>query len=112
MYSFTYSGPWLSTNVYYNYHYQVRSKVKNQWKQYFRTQLAALDIPHLSAFTVELRYNSRLDLDNNATMMKIFVDTLKEQHVEDDTKKYYKGLTITPDSDLGKNTYQVIVRPV
>ena len=42
---------------------------------------------------VEIRYNSRLDIDNHGYLAKLIIDGMKGVLVEDDTRRYIKELT-------------------
>jgi hypothetical protein len=57
---------------------------------------------------MDIKYNSRLDIDNGILVSKFLADTLvSEGIVPDDNKKYYTQVTITYDSELPKDTYKV-----
>ena len=46
-----------------------------------------------SPVTVELSYNSRLDIDNHGYVAKLIIDGLKGYLIADDSKKYVTKLT-------------------
>lgn len=102
----TWDNDHISLNEWYSgKHWSNRAKQKNKWKLKYLS-LFGCETPRLSQFKIELTYNSRLDNDNCITLIKLFSDFLKERMiVKDDSKKYWRGLSITPDESLPKNTY-------
>lgn len=56
-------------------------------------------------YTIECRYNSRLDLDNVSAHCKVIIDQLVSMGVlKDDSKKYWRGFSITPDESMNNNS--------
>ena len=106
----TYTGKWVSLNAYYqSRHWAVRNKLKNEWKEKFGWLLKEAGVQWMDAFCVSVKFNSRLDTENVIGGLKILVDTMKGVYIEDDTKKYYKGVSIEPDETLDKNTYVITI---
>lgn len=109
-YTITYSGKWLSINQAYNTHWTKAKKIKDTLKLHFTYLIKEAKIKPLSSFTLNLRYNSRLDADNTTAGLKCFVDTLTTSNIiSDDTKSIYKGFSVTPDVSLKHNTYVITI---
>lgn len=109
-YTFTYSGAWLSLNTIYSTHRWLRNQEKKAWMGKFRQMLVEAEIPALEAFPLHIRYNSRSPCDNLTGGSKILVDTMRGLGIiPDDSKHYYRGVTIEPDLALGHNTYVVTI---
>lgn len=66
----------------------------------------------MDKFRIEIEYNSRLDLDNVITLPKMLIDTMKGVYIKDDTKKYYRGLSIEPNEQLSGSTYIIKIYPL
>lgn len=105
--SITYSGQGISLNDWYggNGGWYKRKNLKDKYSLIFSKLLSEKDIPEIHQFTMGLTFNSRHDTDNTVAMLKMFVDTLKGKYIKEDSKEYYKGLTIDYDSTLPKQTY-------
>jgi hypothetical protein len=112
-YTVTYTGQGISLNMFYaGGHWSERSKVKTKFKNIFTILFLQAKIKPLEQFTISLVYNSRLDPDNVVAMAKVYCDSLKGRYIKDDTKKYYKGLSISPDETLPHNTYVFTITEV
>lgn len=96
----------ISLNKWYaSRHWHFRNKEKEFWATLF-LKLLPKRLKQVDKYKLHLRYNSRLDPTNTIPMMKIAEDTMKKNHyIVDDTKKYCKGVTITPDETMGKKHY-------
>jgi hypothetical protein len=58
--------------------------------------------------SIHIRYNSRLDVDNNVLVSKFVADTLvANKWILDDSTKYYKSLRIVFDETVEKNYCEV-----
>ena len=67
----------------------------------------------MEQFTVEARYNSRMDPDNVGSTVKIFIDQLVKMGVfPNDNKKHWRGLNIIPDETLKHNSLHLKVTEV
>lgn len=103
----TYTGQGISLNDWYSAKggFWRRKTLKDKYSAIFNSLLSQQEIPEIKQFTMDLEFNSRHDTDNTVAMLKMFVDTLKGKYIREDTKEFYKGLTIKYDSALPKSTY-------
>jgi len=63
--------------------------------------------PPLKWMELRVEHNTRLDLDNIAGTIKIFVDCLRAKGVlKDDTKKFWDYLSIKYNPELPKKTLE------
>ena len=115
----TYQGPGVSLNKFYSQgHWGTRSAIKKKYRKIFDTLFAQEEkLIWMDEYALVIMYNSRHDLDNVVGMEKVFVDALKQEtnkdgvvtrygYVKDDSRKYYKAMTILPDPTLPTNTFQ------
>lgn len=121
IYSITYTGKGVSLNQFYSQgHWYKRHEIKRKYSKIFDKLLKASDIKWMDKFSIIIFYNSRHDVDNVVGMEKLLVDTLKHEetkegevkkygYIHDDSKKYYKGLSIYPDDSLPTNTFKFIL---
>lgn len=67
----------------------------------------------IKSYTVTVAYHSRLDCDNVTAITKLVVDHLRTDKglLIDDSPKYFKGLNITYNPDLKKDTYIITIHP-
>ena len=103
-----YEGEGLSLNSFYaGGHFSNRVKIKNKFKERFEKLFKEnKELRFIHKFYVKMRFNGRIDTDNNAGLIKVFVDTLRGSgYVKDDNKLYFKGMDIQYDEDLNKNKY-------
>lgn len=99
--------PSLNT-IYAGKHWTYRKKKKDEYKIICQEALSNYDKFTIDSFKMDIKYNSRLDIDNGILVSKFLADTLvSEGIVPDDNKKYYTQVTITYDSELPKDTYKV-----
>jgi hypothetical protein len=103
---FEWEGVDISLNKFYSSpHWTIRNKEKNFWKDFF-SKMPIKSNRQINEYQLTLRYNSRLDADNTILHCKFLIDYLRSINlIIDDTKKYYKGLHITPDETMGKKHY-------
>jgi hypothetical protein len=100
--------------------WKIRKSLVDKYKKIFTILILEAKLPWMDEYEVALFYNSRHDLDNCGAMSKILVDVLKQKReggivtqrgwVYDDSKKYYKKLTIAPDESLENNTFKFIIK--
>jgi hypothetical protein len=83
-------------NAYYaGKHWSKRKKDAEFWHALVRSELRKQGIkprPFREAVIISFWWNDRLDIDNHAAMGKMIVDALKGVLLQDDTKKYVKGV--------------------
>lgn len=114
-YNFEFNEKWVSNNDFYgSKHWAVRHGLKKKYAKIFTDLTNGKIKSKMDLFSIEIIYNSRLDVDNVVGGAKIFVDTLKNNgHIVEDNKKYYIGLNIQPDWIFGvkskTNTYNIKV---
>jgi len=105
-----YDGPSLSLNSFYvGGHFSNRLRVKNKFKAIFQEIFKNdKDIRFMKKFYLSMKFNNRIDTDNQSGLIKVFVDTLKEDgYIEDDNKAFFKGMSIFYNPELEKNTVQI-----
>jgi len=104
-YSILYKGPLLSSNKFYaGIHWRQRTKLKEDYALIFNSLLVKAKVKKFEEFSLIMKFNSRHDVDNVTATAKIFIDTLKGKYVDDDTKEYFKSLSIIYDPTLEKNS--------
>lgn len=104
--SITYIGAIPSLNSYAGgKNFYAKAKIIKDLKSTVKLLCLEAGFKKVDKFIVDIEFNSRHDVDNVITIGKIFVDSLKGKYIEDDNKKYYRGLTIRPNEDLKMNTF-------
>lgn len=87
-------------------------KVQQYYRREFLDLLEESPVGKFTAFSLTVKYNSKHDCDNLAPIAKFFVDTMRElKVVKNDTKAYYKSLTIKGDKSLPKWTIEFTITP-
>ncbi|MBF9237467.1 hypothetical protein I2I05_08655 [Hymenobacter sp. BT683] len=108
MYTITWTGAWLSWNTMLSKNRWQRAKLMEDWKPLYRKMFADAGMKPMKNFTIVIRYWSRMDADN--VYMKAFIDSLRAEHlVPNDDKRYFGGISCTPDPTLKHNTYVISV---
>lgn len=93
---------WYSSNNKF-----IRIRHKQKYKKILEKYIEKIQ-EKLDFFYIELKYNNRLDCDNNIPIIKILCDELKEKEIIiNDNNKYFKGLSMLYDNTLPKNTYSI-----
>jgi hypothetical protein len=96
--------------IYAGKHWAVRKKYKDDYKAICIEALSEYDKFTAEGFQISIQYNSRMDIDNGILVSKFLADTLvSSEIVPDDNPRYYDKVTISYNSDLPKNTYEVTV---
>lgn len=105
---FSWADKHISLNDWYSgKHWSNRNKIKDEWCMFF-TQMIAKPYPVIEKYTMELRYNSRLDPSNTMPMLKILEDTLQKLGIlKNDNKNFCKGLNLIPDESMKTNSYSI-----
>lgn len=103
---FEWEGMDISLNKFYSSpHWTIRSKEKANWQLIF-SSIPILDKRRVNEYYLEIRYNSRLDVDNTILHGKFLIDYLRGINILiDDNTKYYKGLVIIYDNTMNKKHY-------
>lgn len=83
-------------NAYYaGKHWSKRKRDAEFWHTLTR---ACMDgqgvrrVPFMRPVVITLHYNDRLDIDNHAVMGKMIVDAMKGRVIEDDNRRWLKGV--------------------
>lgn len=118
----TYEGKGVSLNKFYSQgHWSTRHRIKTSFRIIFQKLVDDYgNLPWMDEFSVLIFYNSRHDPDNVVGMEKLLIDFLKQDvdkngniikdgYLKDDSKRYYKGLMISPDTSLPNNTFEFIL---
>jgi hypothetical protein len=106
----TYIGAIPSLNVLYTSHWSKANKLKDAIKEKVKTLIEEAQWKPVEQFKIEVEYNSRLDPDNVVGFCKAAIDQSRYSKILiDDTKKYYKGLSIIPNESMPKNHYRIVL---
>ncbi|WP_066835004.1 hypothetical protein [Rufibacter ruber] len=96
----------------YSQHWRKSKATKDLIKQNLAELIKNAVFGSVTKFRLDLRYNTRLDVDNTVTMVKLFVDQLRYLDViADDRRTIFTGFSVTYDKDLPQQTYQFTVIP-
>jgi hypothetical protein len=112
VFKITYKGKGVSLNDYYSsYHWNVRASIKNKYKKIFDPLIRKeFGSEKVNQYSIVIFYNNDYDVDNVTGIVKIFIDQLRACGVtENDTKKYFKSMTISVDPKLEKHTFEFLV---
>jgi hypothetical protein len=105
-YEIVYEGKITSLNDTSGQGWYTRNKAVNKFKDIFTILMLEAKFKKIDRFRLDVRYNSRHDCDNVVFICKTLVDTMRKQkYIKDDTKKYYRGISITPDESLKYQTF-------
>ena len=97
--------------LYTQRHWGVRKKMKDDYKKIIKEVLSHIDDFTCEAYSLDIRYNSRLDIDNGILVSKFLSDTLVEDGcVQDDSPKYFKEVRIRYDKEVEMNHYIVTIK--
>ena len=97
--------------IYAGKHWAVRKKYKDDYKAECIKALEEYDAFTCEAFRLDIRYNSRLDIDNGILVSKFLSDTLVEVGcIADDGPKYFKEVRIRFDEEVEKNHYITTIK--
>lgn len=101
----TYTGQQLSNNQMKSLHWRKLKTLVDPLKTEMLSLIRKARPPKMQAIHLTTRFNSRLDCDNVAATVKVFVDSLvKCKVLPNDTKNHWPLLTIMYDPDLKTNT--------
>lgn len=83
-------------NAYYaGKHWAQRKKDADFWHWLVSANMAEQNvrrIPFKKPVIITFRWNDRLDIDNHSIMGKMIVDALKGKVIEDDSRRWLKGV--------------------
>jgi len=106
----TYIGKIISLNQAFSSSWRTLGKKKDEIQGELLCLIRKAEREELDRFKLEVRYNSRHDADNIVPLLKLFVDCLRSQKiVKQDTKKFYRGFTVSVDESLKSNTFVITV---
>lgn len=81
-------------------HYSVRQKYKKEYNAEIKNVFDRYDKFFADTYKIDLVHNTRYDCDNVIITIKFISDYLKDNgYVTDDSKKYFKGLSIRVADD-------------
>lgn len=120
IYEIVYTGKGVSLNQFYSQgHWSARYNIKRKYRKIFDELFKKSDLKWMDKFSIIIFYNSRHDVDNVTGMEKVLVDSLKHEEkdgevlrygfIHDDSKQYYRGLSIYPDESLATNTFKFLI---
>ncbi len=83
-------------NAYYaGKHWSIRKRDAEYWHWLVRAAMEEQNIrrvPFKKPVIVIFHWNDRLDIDNHAVMGKMIVDAMKGRVIEDDSRRWVKGV--------------------
>ena len=95
-------------------HYSVRQKYKKEYNAEIKNVFDQYDKFFADTYKIDLVHNTRYDCDNVIITIKFISDYLKDNgYVTDDSKKYFKSLSIRVAEDgevVEKNSISVKIK--
>jgi len=95
-------------------HYSVRQKYKKEYNEEIKNVFDQYDKFFADTYKIDLVHNTRYDCDNVIITIKFISDYLKDNgYVTDDSKKYFKSLSIRVAEDgevIEKNSISVKIK--
>lgn len=92
--------------LYSGKHWSNRFSEKSAFGRQVQETLSSYDAFHADKVSIHLRYNCRFDVDNTIVAIKFLADYLKSNgYIDDDTPKYFTGISSTFDNSLGRNEF-------
>lgn len=95
-------------------HYSVRQKYKKEYNEEIKNVFDQYDKFFADTYKIDLVHNTRYDCDNVIITIKFISDYLKDNgYVTDDSKKYFKSLSISVAEDgevIEKNSISVKIK--
>lgn len=83
-------------NAYYaGKHWSARKRDAEYWHRLVRSYMdeqGVRRVPFKRAVIITFHWNDRLDIDNHAIMGKMIVDAMKGRVIEDDSRRWLKGV--------------------
>lgn len=83
-------------NAYYaGKHWSIRKRDAEYWHWLVRAAMEQQNtrrVPFKQPVIVSFHWNDRLDIDNHAVMGKMIVDAIKGRIIEDDNRRWVKGV--------------------
>lgn len=100
---------YISSNKYYSgIHWSIRNKIKDLWHYLVKECIDNSKlIKYKNKVSIDFYWNTRYDLDNNAIMRKMIIDSLViNSIIKDDTKKYIVKIS---DNIFEENYIKVVI---
>jgi len=92
-------------------HFSIRTKHKEKYWKEIAAALEVHDKWSMEAFSIDVRYNCRYDVDNAICCAKFLADYLRNNgYVEDDTPKYFTSQSTTFDDSVSKDKFLAIIK--
>ena len=104
-YEIVYQGAVTSLNDTNGQGWHKRHAATKKFEKIFTILMLEAKFKKIDKFRLDVRYNSAHDCDNIVFISKVMVDSMKGKYIKDDTKKYYRGISITPDESLKYKTF-------
>jgi hypothetical protein len=105
IYTIEYKGEIVSTNELKSKSWRTIKPKIDRVKMSFWALINKAGLPKFEIIDLSVRYWSRHDVDNISATSKILVDQLvRTNHLPDDSKKYWKKISIEADETLKNNT--------
>ncbi len=83
-------------NAYYaGKHWSVRKRDADYWHRLVQSHMNEQDVrrvPFKRPVIIIFHWNDRLDIDNHAVMGKMIVDAMKGRVIEEDSRRWLKGV--------------------
>ena len=92
-------------------HFTIRQKYKKEYFAALEEAFEGYDEFTAEGFSIHVSHNSRYDTDNCILAIKFTADYLRYRGwVKDDTKKYFKYLSIKVDEEMDKKVFKVKIK--
>lgn len=90
------TGKYGLNKIYAGVHWSVRKRQAEEIHKLVVLALRAEGIkrkPHEKPVSISILYNTRMDIDNHGYLTKLIIDGLKGYLIQDDSKRYVRGIT-------------------
>jgi len=92
-------------------HFAIRQKYKKEYFEALEKAFENYGEFFAETFNIDVYHNSRYDTDNCILAVKFTADYLRHRGwVKDDTKKYFKKLSIRVDENMDKAIFKVNIK--
>ena len=100
----------LSSNSLKSGNWRVAGNLKKKFAKLYRPYILEADMKPMTMFSVEVRYRSRLDVDNVTGSLKVFVDELRYLGiVPDDNPKHFPKFSVEYNKEFKTNTIEFTI---
>lgn len=90
------NSEWSMNRVYSGAHWTARNSQAKYMHTLVRKSIKKLHVPVMpfkKPVSIDIKYNSRLDIDNHGYLSKLIIDGMKGILILDDNRSYVKKLT-------------------